>query len=146
MLFNKKMGFSLTEMVRGPVWDPEKKPRAPAVGVNHWWETRDPVTPCPVHVWLSHRGNGHSIGETWAIFRLSHSFNPSPKQTGHAGSHHSRDPIAYWAALETRQLCRNKTTKRCEVREMQPGLTYIATYRHFVHFLSVQNVKILMYC
>lgn len=42
------MGISLKEMVRGPIWDPEKEPRAPAVSVNHWWETRSRYTqPCP---------------------------------------------------------------------------------------------------
>lgn len=38
----------------GPICHPEKEPGAPAVGVNHWWETRDAITTCPVHVWLSH--------------------------------------------------------------------------------------------
>lgn len=56
MLYNIKNGIQpvVKEVVRGPIWDPEKQPRAPAVGVNQWWETRDGVTPCPVHVWLSH--------------------------------------------------------------------------------------------
>lgn len=137
---------SAMEMVRGPIWDPEKEPRrTPAVGVNHWWETR-PRSTHPVHVWLSHWGNRHCIGEKWAIFRLSHSFNPSYKQTGHASNRHSRDPIAYRAALESRQLCCNKTTKRCQVKELQLGLTYITTYSiYFGHFWSVQNVRILIH-
>lgn len=42
------------------IWDWEG-PRAPAVVVSHWWETRDSFTPCPVHVWLSHWGNRHCI-------------------------------------------------------------------------------------
>lgn len=52
---NLKNGIQplVRETVRGPVWDPEKEPGAPAVAVNHRWEIRDPVTPCPVHVWLS---------------------------------------------------------------------------------------------
>lgn len=36
-----------------PIWDPEEEHRAPAVGVNQDWETRDAATPCAVHVWLS---------------------------------------------------------------------------------------------
>lgn len=36
------------------IWAPEKGPEAPAVDVNHWWETQDRVTPFAVHVWLYH--------------------------------------------------------------------------------------------
>lgn len=63
------------------------------------------------------------------------------KQTGHADGHHSRDPIACWTALESRQLYCNKTTRRCEVRELLFGLTYITTYTYLCYFKPVQIVE-----
>lgn len=76
------------------------------------------ILPCPclaisTRHWVLHRR------EEWAIFRVPHSFSPPHKQTGHTGGHPSRDPIASAA----RQPCCNKTSRSCEVIELQLGLT-----------------------